>query len=336
MAVASGVPGWQTAFMPVFEFPIRETSWRGFSSMTSTLSLIMFVMALTLTSCSSSSGPVEDDALVSSVVADSDKGRHHATRVDLGELPVAGTKALSSAQPVACQKYPDVWARSYIQRDGTIPTGFQVEMHLDSPCEVWARGFVRSGRGSEVVGMEFFSGREVFSSAALSSSARKADWMYGADRLTLSDGSTVEWDPGAGGLYGPCTLGTTAALVLRDKQGLEIQRVAWLIRLPRFEVVPDMRCEEVEVSSFTRTVRFVESASLFPLADGTFIAMDTETGMLIRLDSGLRSRSRLAGTSFLLMSHEEVVQIGSELAWDMPQVFASFQNRFANLGSGER
>lgn len=297
----------------------------------------MFVIALALSSCSSLSGPIDDDATMSAVGADSDRGGHDPSRVDPGEPPVAGTKALSPAQPVACQKYLEVWARDYIQRDGVIPTSFLVEMRLDSPCEVWARGFVQSGRGGEVVGVEFFSGHEVFSSAALSlAHANEADWTSGADRITLPDGSTVEWDGGPGGFYGPCTLGTSAALVLRDTHGVEIRRVAWLIRLPRFEVVPDMRCEEVEVSSFTRSVVFVESARLLPLADGTFIAMDFETGMMIRLDSELRSRSSLAGTSFLLVSHDDVVETGRELAWDMPRVFANFQNRFANLSLGER
>lgn len=298
----------------------------------------MFVIALALSSCSSLSGPIDDDASMSAVGADSDRGGHDPSRVDPGEPSVAGTKALSPAQPVACQKYPEVWARDYIQRDGAaIATYFLDEMRSDSPCEFWARGFVQAGRGGEVVSVEFFSGREVVKSAALRPAhANEADWTSGADRITLPDGSTVEWDGGPGGFYGPCTLGTSAALVLRDTHGVEIRRVAWLIRLPRFEVVPDMRCEEVEVSSFTRSVVFVEAASFFPLADGTFIAMDFETGMMIRLDSELRSRSSLAGTSFLLVSHDDVVETGRELAWDMPRVFANFQNRFAILSLGER
>lgn len=199
-------------------------------------------------------------------------------------------KAASKSYP----PYPDVWSWSP-QRS---PTGGFTHARLRrmSDGDILASVTQHSGTTADVLGLGTFFGNRQFASVESAFSGRFPP-PDDTDRPKLRDDLYVR---SRGDGINSCSRGIYGALRIEDDKGRVVLEKTALVVLAAAKRSKVLTCEERSTGGFPYQVQPVVGR-LLALEDGTFLVVDSESGLVLRFTDRLETHSTMLGRTLFMV-----------------------------------
>jgi len=148
----------------------------------------------------------------------------------------------------------------------------------------------------------------------------------GRHRVTLPNGRIV-----VSLAQQECARGLGSQLIVRDKSENVVVKKSLLVVLDQPRLNPTVQCEEEQEAPFRSSVVILRPVQLLPLSDNTFLVTDMITGIVLRLDADLNSRSDLIGRRVFFSDPGELEQLAYKYARPSPQYGLDWVRFFGDL-----